>query len=267
GIGDPHRRFVRLRRSVVPAGNTAGDVRARDGRRSEPVQREHVDVREGAVAEVPDDDRRRRPSAGVRRPALGAARRGGDDRLLRLVPEGRPGRRPAARPRREPARILAPDGLTGGVRAVSLNLSAVHSRVARRCAAALFVATMTFVALAPAGAQVDPAVTQLADDLAAVRHDLDATNARIVDIRDQSALMQGRISDLSAHIDEFRAQIAQTEAQIQTLEANREAILEVVRARAARVYVERDPVSPFDTMLLNSPMRLARSKKLAGAVA
>src|SRR5262249_2076309 len=120
---------------------------------------------------------------------------------------------------------------------------------------------------APAGAQVDPAVTQLADDLAAVRHDLDATNARIVDIRDQSALMQGRISDLSAHIDEFRAQIAQTEAQIQTLEANREAILEVVRARAARVYVERDPVSPFDTMLLNSPMRLARSKKLAGAVA
>jgi len=126
---------------------------------------------------------------------------------------------------------------------------------------------MTFAALAPAGAQVDPAVTQLADDLAAVRHDLDATNARIVDVRDQVAVMQGRISDLSAHIDVFRGQIAQTEAQIQTLEANREAILQVVRSRAAVVYVERDPVSPFDTLLLNSPMKLARSQKLAGAVA
>jgi flagellum-specific peptidoglycan hydrolase FlgJ len=41
----------------------------------------------------------------------------------------------------------------------------------------------------------------------------------------------------------------------------------VVRSRAARVYVERDPVSPFDTMLLRSPMKLARSQKLAGAVA
>jgi predicted nucleic acid-binding Zn-ribbon protein len=126
---------------------------------------------------------------------------------------------------------------------------------------------MSLVSLVPAGAQVDPAVTQLANDLAAVRHDLDATNARIVDIRDQSAVMQGRIADLSAHIEEFHAQIAQTEAQIETLEANREAILEVVRERAARVYVEHDPVSPFDTMLLRSPMKLARSQKLAGAVA
>jgi flagellum-specific peptidoglycan hydrolase FlgJ len=126
---------------------------------------------------------------------------------------------------------------------------------------------MTFVALAPAGAQVDPAVTQLADDLASVRHDLEATNARVIDIRDQSAVMQGRIADLGVHIEEFRAQIAQTEAQIQILEANRQAILDVVRSRAARVYVERDPVSPFDTMLLRSPMKLARSQKLAGAVA
>src|SRR5690242_19211413 len=115
---------------------------------------------------------------------------------------------------------------------------------------------MSLVSLVPAGAQVDPAVTQLANDLAAVRHDLDATNARIVDIRDQSAVMQGRIADLSAHIEEFHAQIAQTEAQIETLEANREAILEVVRERAARVYVEHDPVSPFDTLLLRSPMKL-----------
>ena len=126
---------------------------------------------------------------------------------------------------------------------------------------------MTLLALAPAGAQVDPAVTQLADDLASVRHDLEATNARVVDIRDQSAVMQGRIADLGAHIEEFRAQIAQTEAQIQILEANRQAILDVVRSRAARVYVERDPVSPFDTMLLRSPLQLARSQKLAGAVA
>jgi len=126
---------------------------------------------------------------------------------------------------------------------------------------------MTLVALAPAGAQVDPAVTQLADDLAAVRHDLDVTNGRIVDIRDQSAVMQARITDLGAHIEEFRAQISATEAQIAILEANRQAILEVVRSRAAVVYVERDPVSPFDTMLLRSPMRLARSKQLAGAVA
>ena len=126
---------------------------------------------------------------------------------------------------------------------------------------------MTLVALAPAGAQVDPAVTQLSNDLAAVRHDLDVTNGRIVDIRDQSAVMQARITDLSAHIEEFRAQISATEAQIQILEANRQAILEVVRSRAAVVYVERDPVSPFSSMLLRSPMKVARSQKLAGAVA
>jgi predicted nucleic acid-binding Zn-ribbon protein len=131
----------------------------------------------------------------------------------------------------------------------------------------LCAATMTLVALVPAGAQVDPAVSQLADDLAAVRHDLDVTNGRIVDIRDQGAVMQARITDLSTHIEEFRAQISATEAQIQILEANREAILEVVRSRAARVYVERDPVSPFSSMLLRSPMKVARSQMLAGAVA
>jgi hypothetical protein len=79
--------------------------------------------------------------------------------------------------------------------------------------------------------------------------------------------MQTRIVDLTAHIEDFRARIATTEAEIQTLEANRQAILEVVRSRAARVYVERDPASPFDTMLLQSPMQLARRQQLAGAVA
>jgi flagellum-specific peptidoglycan hydrolase FlgJ len=131
----------------------------------------------------------------------------------------------------------------------------------------LCVATLTVVSLAPAGAQVDPAVTQLSHDLAAVRHDLEATNARIVDIRDQTAVLQTRIVELTAHIEEFRGQIATTEAQIQTFEANREAILQVVRSRAARVYIERDPASPFDSTLLQSPMKLARRQQLAGAVA
>jgi len=126
---------------------------------------------------------------------------------------------------------------------------------------------ITLVALAPAGAQVDPAVTQLSDDLASVRAELTATNARIVDIRDQTALLQTQIVELTAHIEEFRAQIAAAEAEIQTLEANRQAILDVVRARAARVYVEREPVSPFDSKLLQSPMKLARRQQLAGAVA
>jgi len=121
--------------------------------------------------------------------------------------------------------------------------------------------------VAPVGAQVDPAVTQLSNDLAAVRHDLEATNARIVDIRDQTALLQTRIVELTTHIEEFRAQIATTEAEIQTLEANRQAILDVVRSRAARVYIERDPESPFDQKLLNSPMKLARRQQLAGAIA
>ena len=114
---------------------------------------------------------------------------------------------------------------------------------------------------------MDPAVTQLSNDLAAVRADLATTNAHIIDIRDQTAVLQTRIVDLTAHIEDFRAQIATTEAEIQTLEANRQAILDVVRSRAARVYVERDPASPFDSKLLQSPMRLARRQQLAGAVA
>jgi len=143
----------------------------------------------------------------------------------------------------------------------------VRSRGGRLCATALCAATLTFLVLAPAGAQVDPSVTQLSNDLASVRHDLEATNARIVDIRDQTALMQTRIVDLTTHIEEFRAQIATTEAEIQTLEANRQAILAVVRSRAARVYVDREPASPFDTKLIDSPMKLARRQQLAGAVA
>ena len=143
----------------------------------------------------------------------------------------------------------------------------MRSRSARRCAVALCAATFTLFSVAPVGAQVDPAVTQLSNDLAAVRHDLEATNARIVDIRDQTALLQTRIVELTTHIEEFRAQIATTEAEIQTLEANRQAILDVVRSRAARVYIERDPESPFDQKLLNSPMKLARRQQLAGAIA
>ena len=110
-------------------------------------------------------------------------------------------------------------------------------------------------------------MTQLSNDLAQVRADLATTNAHIVDIRDQTAILQTRIVEITAHIEEFRTQIATTEAEIQTLEASRQAILQVVRSRAARVYVERDPASPFDQKLLNSPMKLARRQQLAGAVA
>jgi len=38
-----------------------------------------------------------------------------------------------------------------------------------------------------------------------VRSELTTTNARIVDIRDQTAVLQSRIVDLTAHIEEFRA--------------------------------------------------------------
>jgi hypothetical protein len=121
--------------------------------------------------------------------------------------------------------------------------------------------------ITPVGAQVDPEVTELSNDLATVRRELEATSARIMGIRDQQAVLEVRIGELVTHIDEFRAQIAATEAEIQTLEANREAILAIVRGRAARVYVDRDPVSPFDDMLLASPMKLARRQALAAAIA
>jgi flagellum-specific peptidoglycan hydrolase FlgJ len=127
--------------------------------------------------------------------------------------------------------------------------------------------TISLVLITPVGAQVDPEVTQLSNDLTGVRRDLEATSARIMGIRDQQAVLEVRIVDLVGQIDEFRAQISATEAEIQTLEANREAIVAIVRGRAARVYVNRDPVSPFDELLLDSPMKLARRQALAAAIA
>jgi predicted nucleic acid-binding Zn-ribbon protein len=143
----------------------------------------------------------------------------------------------------------------------------VRCRAARRWAVVLCACAVTLVAVAPVGAQVDPEVTQLSNDLTSVRRDLEATSARIMGIRDQQAVLEIRIGELFTHIDEFRAQISTTEAEIQTLEANREAILAIVRGRAARVYVHRDPVSPFDELLLDSPMELARRQALAAAIA
>ena len=73
---DPHRGSVRVRRPMVPARNATGAVRARHRRRSEPVRRKHLDVRPGAVAQVPVHHRRRFPPRGLRRPAVGGTHRG-----------------------------------------------------------------------------------------------------------------------------------------------------------------------------------------------
>ena len=125
----------------------------------------------------------------------------------------------------------------------------------------------TLLAVSPAASQVDPEITNLSNDLATVRRDLETTNARIMGIRDQQAVMQTRIADLVVHIDGVRADITVKEAEIQALEEHRQAILEVVRGRAALLYAHRDPVSPFADLLITSPMKLARRQTLAAAIA
>ena len=116
---------------------------------------------------------------------------------------------------------------------------------------------VTLLAASPTAAQVDPEITNLSNDLATVRRDLEVTNARIMGIRDQQAVMQTRIADLVVHIEGVRADIIAKESEIQVLEEHRQSILDVVRGRAALLYAHREPVSPFDNLLLKSPMKLA----------
>lgn len=137
----------------------------------------------------------------------------------------------------------------------------------QRGVAVLAAFSATLVAIAPADAQVDPEVTRLSDDLAAIRRDLETTNASVMSIREEQVLLEGRVRDLTTQIDGFRAAIAATEAEIRALQARRDAILQVLRARAARLYVQRDPISPFDEFVTTAPMKLARRQVLAGAVA
>lgn len=125
----------------------------------------------------------------------------------------------------------------------------------------------TVATASPARAQVDPEVTRLSNDLAGLRRDLETTNARIMGLRDEQAVLEARIGDLVVAIDDFRSAIAATEAEMAGLEADRAEILRVVRARAAVLYTRRDPASPFNTLLLRSPLKLARRQALAGAIA
>jgi hypothetical protein len=126
---------------------------------------------------------------------------------------------------------------------------------------------VTLLAVSTAAAQVDPEITNLSNDLATVRRELETTNARIMGIRDQHAVMQTRIADLVVHIEGVRADITAKEGEIQMLEEHRRAILDVVRGRAAVLYARREPVSPFDNLLITSPMKLARRQTLAAAIA
>jgi hypothetical protein len=136
-----------------------------------------------------------------------------------------------------------------------------------RGAVVLAVCFGTIVTAPVAHAQTDPEVTRLSGDLASVRNALETTNARIMGIREEQVGLERRVVDVTAQVEDFRSKISATEAEMDTLRAQREAILAVVRSRAARLYVERNPVSPLDAFVITSPMKLARRKALAGAVA
>jgi hypothetical protein len=123
------------------------------------------------------------------------------------------------------------------------------------------------LAVPPAAAQSDPAVSQLSNELVTVRRDLETANAQLMTTREQQVVVARRIDELTGQITAFRAQIAATEAQIEELLAHRQAILDVIRARAAVLYVERDPTSPFEAFTTSAPMKLARREVLADAIA
>ena len=118
-----------------------------------------------------------------------------------------------------------------------------------------------------AHAQVDPEVTQLSGDLAALRHDLEVTSARIMNNREQQVVLESRIGELNVQIEDFRAKVATTEAEIDVLVAQRDAILQIVRSRVAQLYVHRGATSPLKGFDVSAPMRAVRRQALADAVA
>ncbi len=128
----------------------------------------------------------------------------------------------------------------------------------------LVLATMVAPA---AGAQVDPEVTQLTDEIAVVRQQLDAANAQLMGNREQQVVLQGQIADLGARVSDLHDRIAATQTEIDGLVAQRDEVLRVLRARAAVLYVERAPTSPLVALSYNAPMDLARRQALGQAVA
>lgn len=154
----------------------------------------------------------------------------------------------------------------------------MRQRAVRRVGAALLVAVtgvmtlgaasiLTVSGAVPAGAQADPEVSRLSDDLLAVRRDLEAANARLMANREQQAVLRGKVNEVAGEITGVRDQIATTEAVIASLVAQRAAILEVVRGRAARLYVERQPTAPFMALVQSAPMEFARRRAIGEALA
>jgi hypothetical protein len=122
-------------------------------------------------------------------------------------------------------------------------------------------------AVPSAAAQTAPSVSAMFDDLTAVRAQLDAANAQLITTRDQQAVLQGEIAEVSVQIDALRARIAETQAQIEQLLTEREDVRQQLRARAAVLYQSRRPESPLRVLDLSSPMDLARRQVLGRAAA
>lgn len=142
----------------------------------------------------------------------------------------------------------------------------MHVRTRRQVAIVLAAIAVALLAIPSADAQVDPEVTQLSGDLAALRRELESANARIMSNREQQVVLQSRIDELNVQIADFRAQVATTQVEIDVLVAQRDAILQVVRARAAQLYVHREVTSPLEGFEVSAPMRIARRKALSAAV-
>ena len=88
-------------------------------------------------------------------------------------------------------------------------------------------------------------MTQLTDEIAVVRQQLDAANAQLMSTREQQVVLQGRIAELDARVSDLHDRITETQTEIDGLVAQRDEVLRVLRARAAVLYVERAPTSPL----------------------
>lgn len=133
--------------------------------------------------------------------------------------------------------------------------------------AVLSVLLLTTVLASPGAAQSAPSVSDMFDDLTAVRVELEAANAQLVTTRDEQAVLQGQIADVNAQIGALRDRIIATQADIDRLLSEREEIRRTVRERAAVLYQQRRPHSPLESLDVASPMDLARRQVLARAAA
>jgi len=131
----------------------------------------------------------------------------------------------------------------------------------------LLVWSMTGLVMPAVGAQTEPSVTALFNDLTGVRAALDTANAQLVATRDQQAVLQGQIAEVTSQIDALRDRITAAQASIDDLVSTREAVRQVLRERAAVLYESRRPVSPLESFDVRSPLDLERRKVLARAAA